>query len=267
MTTKLSFRLMALAALAVVGGSSFAAQTWTNANLSNLCSPNVNTTSCGPGLSVSGYSTGTGTTNSPSTSTKFQNATVYDWGSGAGLGVVNSNENSSATGPHAVDNVNGIDALLLNFSTASNLSSLTVGWNGVSNPSGVYNDSDLSIFAWTGTSAPTVTSFGPSTLVAANSGWQMVGSWSNVTSTITTNSSTYSSYWLISAYDSAYGSWTVGNDAFKVLAISAKDCLAGNACTPPTPGTRVPEPGTLARLGAAMLGMVSTRRKFKSSRS
>jgi len=280
--------------------SAFAVSTWNNFSLSSNCTPDAPVqgsptmgtalaTCTAPSadagtLALTGVSTGSGTTTVPSSTTNFNSALIYDWGTSNGIGVVATNESSSKAGPHALDNKNGTDALLLNFSVSTNLSSVKLGWNGTDNKiltDGVtYKDSDLSIFAWTGTaSAPTLTNVGPASL--ASNGWTLVGNYFNVggtTTTTTTIANTvllnsdaatvaaniYSSYWLVSAYNSIYGGsdsnfgGRVGIDAFKVLAISANNC-SGNTCPTP-PG--VPEPGSLALISAAFMSLVVSRRRL-----
>ena len=77
-------------------------------------------------------------------------------------------------------------------------------------------------------------------------------------------SSVGSSWWLITAYNTNFGTGTnltQGDDYFKLLAV------AGTACT----GTvtqcgpkRVPEPGSLALASLAIFGVIYTRRQRKA---
>jgi hypothetical protein len=284
-------RMMVALAFVASVPAVFAASTWTQ-NLQQDCQLNATSQACAgiPSVTVSGWTTGTGSTSTPTTGTTFAAATVYNWGTGAGLGIVSGNENSSATGPHAIDNGYGIEALMLNFTSGPvNLSSLAIGWNGTDNPcinanngtgncasSGKavnYNDSDLSVLAWAGAAGTKPTMAGSGLLSA---GWNLVGNYANVGAsngttaggTAAINSSIYSSYWLISAYSVAYnpngigGDLSAGNDSFKVLSVSGNTCsgtLTGTTCN------KTPEPGSLALLGAALVGFVATRRRKQTT--
>ena len=270
---------LAALALATSAGASFAASTWDlvglctadSAGLVSACSGN---TSGGGNLSaVTGHSTGAGTIAAPTAGTLFANAAVYEYSSG--LGVVATNESSGTTGPHSTDNLFGTDAFLFKFGTAINLNSLSIGFNGTDNPTGNYVDSDVSVLAWTGAGAPPVNGTTAGGLLAA--GWKLIGNFTDVgasngataggsasfSATNTNGSALYSSYWLISAYDSNFGGgFTTANDSFKLLSLAGNTCTAsggvvGNQCG----GTKVPEPGSLALFGLGLVGLVASRRR------
>ncbi len=281
-STKSVFYSLATVVLAVASGSSLADTTWNLGGCANSTNLGSVVTCANPNVVLSGYSNQINTTTT-STSTingrNFVAANLYDWGSTAGLGVVAAAEDSGATGPHALDNTYGIDALMIKFTGGPmNLTGLTIGWNGSDSPvsSTTYNDSDLSVFVWKGASAPTatnMTSLTPGSL-QTTTGWSLVGNYADVGTGANLQSplgsSLYSSYWLISAYSTAYGAVNSsgagtlgqGTDAFKLLSI------AGNACTGVVTngtcgngGSQVPEPGSLALMGVAMAGFVATRRR------
>ena len=293
MNTQLNSRVtqiakLCAAAVVMSAASSGFAATWQLAGIGGLCGGDNSTTTnttvgCGAGLSASGYSTGTGAQGTTGTTANFTNtAGVMNYG-GAGIGLRATND-VDASGPHAFDNVNGVDALLLNFSTKTNLNSVQIGWSGTNSGAiAGYTDSDFSVFAWTGAAAaPSFATVGPGGLTAA--GWTLVGNYADLLANAAVSlpaaaaTAIFSSYWLISAYDTSYGSTSSNggslsgtNDSFKLLQVAGNTTCTGtiqnNAggggiCKPGgNQGGQVPEPGSLALFGAAMIGFVASRRR------
>lgn len=193
-------------------------------------------------------------------------------------GVVNYVESNSlscnASAPnHSTDNSGPTDMILLKFQSAVTLSQFTIGWNGsdnmdVSNQSGTQPaGSDVSILAYTGgaASAPLL---GLTAAGLLSNGWTAIGNYANVgvgSNTQSINTSTSSSWWLVSAYNTAFsvsGAEMVGTltgptssstkDYFKLVSVAG-------SVVPPPPG--VPEPGSLALVALALTGALGFRRK------
>jgi hypothetical protein len=198
------------------------------------------------------------------TTSTFASATWVNYG--GNLGVTATAINEKTTSPeHAQDNVGAIEALLFNFNSSTILNSLTIGWN---NNGG---DADLSVLAYTGTltngSLPANANVGSDSIATllAN-GWSFIGSYDMALNTAKTINSTNvsSSYWLISAYSSAYGSGkgdsssllSNGNDYFKLSGLTG---TAGSSGGGGGAGS-VPEPTSLLLLASGFLGWRMNRK-------
>jgi hypothetical protein len=201
-------------------------------------------------LTVSAYSnTATGST--------YATGAINYQGTGSGIGAYNQSEGLTAGSPnHAIDNWGtGQDMVLLSFTAAEVLKSVKLGWGGDISTSAY--DSDFQVLRWTGSTAITSASItGKTAAQLLTAGWSLVTAVDGATykggtdQTFSVNASNLSSsYWLISAYNSAFGgtAYSTGADAFKLLEVAA----AGKVSTP----------GTLALAGLALLAMTQVRRR------
>jgi hypothetical protein len=195
---------------------------------------------------------------SGSSNDQLANATLYFY-SGNGLGIRNADcctadpgEDSSPE--HTVDNQGRVDLVLLSFSEAINLQSVTIGWRDT--------DSDISVLAFkpndaSATSLPAINGLNHSQLMTA--GFSLIGNYdgpggsTGTDTTINTGTASSSKFWLVSAFDYRWAGTPSGidkgDDYVKILA------LYGNK-----PSNGVPEPHALLLLGLAMIGLWATRR-------
>lgn len=249
-----SIALVAAHGLAVAGPISYSEKTCTAGGTTTSvihCAANAGGTSYGATVTAwSAQNTGT-----------FKSASMTYY-AGSGIGI-HSEKESSANPQHAMDNNGATEAILVNFGSANfALDQVSIGWRS--------GDADVSILRYTGASAPLLTNSMMSNLKSTE-GWEWMGDFSTLTpgtalSFNNTGEVKTASWWLISAYNTAYSGQpsSIGfgnnNDYFKLSG------FGGSIVTPPPPPppADVPEPGTFALVGIALLGFAAARRKSKA---
>ncbi len=174
-------------------------------------------------------------------------------------------DTSNSVPEHAIDNNQRYEMVFLSFSQSVKLTNTEFGWTGTSNYSGNGGDSDYSVMAYTGSGAPVLDGQMWSTL---GTDWVNIGNYANAQNGINNainQSSIFSSYWLIGAYNPLAAGNTAGldagNDYLKLHSVTG--CVSGTSgCTPP-PG-EVPEPNSLALFGLGILGLMRLRKHKKA---
>ncbi|MBW8370447.1 MAG: PEP-CTERM sorting domain-containing protein [Thiobacillus sp.] len=179
----------------------------------------------------------------------------------SGLGTRHADNESTSSPQHAVDNYERKESILFSFTGDKvNLTSSYFGW--------IANDSDFSVYAYTGAGAGSVSGLTYGSLTS--NGWTLVGHYNEASQSNNNGdnkdfaNNIFSSYWLIGAYNGA--SADSKSDYFKLKTVSGLTCAdnpGGQGCG--GGGSQVPEPGTLLLLGIGLLGLtrVTGRRSVR----
>jgi hypothetical protein len=282
-----------LALVALLAG--FALPVWADTTWTFTCSTDCNNsfgtygntrTATADGITVTAraYSN---TRNSATANNVILDTAYLSYWSGGGLGVTNRDACTSSstcgdymegTSPeHAIDNNQRYDSVLFSFSDLATGTAVDIELTQVA-LSWFQNDADMSVFAYAGDTAPNLAD-GSTTYSGTNGllnkGWELVGNYADVQAwandTAVLNTDKVSSYWLVMAYNSAFGptcnlpsgggsgnspgctnGYTSHYDYFKTSLLTGEK-YNGN-----------PEPGSMALLAATLGSLMWVRRQRKT---
>jgi hypothetical protein len=186
------------------------------------------------------------------------------WATTNAIGVQNRDEGTTSP-DHAVDssssdsNGGEFDMLLLEFSTAVNLTGIDLAWAVGGNAA---NTADMSLLAYTGAGSSALnTKTWAEVLGTPGSAYDSAGNPSNVgLSYFTVNPTNITSTkWLVGVYNPVFGAGgDSGDDGIKIASLTT-------STTDTPPDGDVPVPGTLLLLLAG-LGALRARRPLKAAR-
>jgi hypothetical protein len=240
-----------LAAVAMCGAGSAIAATWTFTGA--LEQP----AGYGAAQDTIGSVTATATAwantanGSEGSNTVLASAYLKSWD--GGLGVKHNDSEYTGSPQHAMDNDGRKESILFSFAGDKvNLTSSYFGW--------IANDSDFSVYAYTGAGAGSVSGLTYGNLTS--NGWTLVGHYNEVSQSSTKSfaNTIFSSYWLIGAYNGGGADGT--SDYFKLKTVSGLTCAdnpGGQGCGGGS--SQVPEPGTLLLVSMGLLGLTRMSRR------
>lgn len=178
----------------------------------------------------------------------------------SGLGIKHADGETTSSPQHAADNYERKESFLFSFAGDKvNLTSSYFGW--------IANDSDFSVYAYTGAGVGSVSGLTYGNL--ASNGWTLVGHYNeasqsnNSGDTKSFANTIFSSYWLIGAYNGAGADSK--SDYFKLKTVSGLTCAdnpGGQGCGGGS--SQVPEPGTLLLVSMGLLGLTRMTRRRES---
>ncbi|RIX40717.1 MAG: PEP-CTERM sorting domain-containing protein [Rhodocyclales bacterium GT-UBC] len=186
------------------------------------------------------------------------------WYSG-GYGI-SSNATDTGAPAHATDNVGNKESLLINFGTNTKLEAVNIGYRS--------GDSDITVLAWAGSGAPiaSTTTYGGSVNGLIARGWVLVGNYADVVANAAqavNAAGVSSSYWLVMAYNSVFGTVNSGNKGTGVDLDGGDDYVkfysVAYSTTSPSTG-RVSEPATILMFGTAVFGLIGWRSRKQGKR-